>query len=134
MIIRAKNRIITQCAYQAQMTWVLLTSSLNALEFNYALSSSACGYDKMLDPSSLGLATCSAQIHVCLARCQTQNPWVQLHAKSKCIWVWQNARLNIFEFNNVFGFGEISSPMFLGSITRWAQVHMGLASCQTHHR
>jgi hypothetical protein len=45
-------------------------------------------------------------------------------------------RPNILRFNNVlslneYGLEKLLNSTFLGSATPWAQVHMGLISCQT---
>jgi hypothetical protein len=45
-------------------------------------------------------------------------------------------RPNILRFNNVlslneYGLEKLLNSTFLGSATPWAQVHMGLMSCQT---
>lgn len=56
-----------------------------------------------------------------LACFKTQHPWIQLHGKPKCMWVWQGAP-NILEFGymlsaSIYGSDEMSSPISLSLTT-----------------
>ena len=79
------------------------------------LSSNIYVYDKLLNPTALGLAKRLTQIYIGLASCQTQHPWAQSSVESTYIRVWRVVRPNILKCSqtlspNTCGFDNLVRP------------------------
>lgn len=110
----------------------------NILRFSCMLSPSICRCDKMSDLTSLGSATCWAQVHVNLIRYQKQTSLGSATLSSSTCGYRKMLDLNIIGFNyalspSVCRSNKMLGSTILGSVTRWAKIDVSLVRCQAHN-